>query len=48
MANAAGLEVNTWTVNDEANMRRLLPLGLGAIITDEVATLARVMKTTRA
>ena len=47
LASAAHLEVNTWTVNDEAEMRRLLPLGLGAMITDEVTKLARVMKTTR-
>ncbi len=28
------LPVNTWTVNDEAEMRRLLNLGVNAIITD--------------
>lgn len=39
----AGLEVNTWTVNAEHRMRELLPLGLGAIITDDPTMLARVM-----
>lgn len=38
------LPVNTWTVNEEADMRRLLELGVNAIITDVPDVLAAVMK----
>ncbi len=37
------LPVNTWTVNDEAEMRRLLALGVNAIITDVPDVLKTVM-----
>lgn len=37
------LPVNTWTVNDEAEMRRLLALGVNAIITDVPDVLKREM-----
>ena len=37
------LPVNTWTVNEEAEMRHLLALGVNAIITDVPDVLARVM-----
>lgn len=36
------LPINTWTVNDEAEMRRLLDLGVNAIITDVPDVLERV------
>lgn len=31
---AAGVEVHVWTINDEAEMRRLLALGVDGIVTD--------------
>ena len=31
---AAGVEVHVWTINDEAEMRRLLSLGIDGIVTD--------------
>lgn len=37
------LPINTWTVNDEAEMRRLLVLGVNAIITDVPDLLGQVM-----
>lgn len=38
------LPLNTWTVNDPADMRRLLALGVNAIITDVPDVLATVIK----
>lgn len=40
---AAGLAVNVWTVNDEADMRRLIEWGVTGIITDFPDRLARVL-----
>lgn len=40
---ALGVQVHYWTINDEAEMRRLLDLGADAIITDEVTRLKRVL-----
>lgn len=43
-ARELGLEVNTWTVNDPARMAELIPMGLGAIITDEPEKLAALLE----
>lgn len=40
----AGKMVIPWTVNDEADMRRLIAAGVTGIITDYPQTLARVLK----
>ena len=33
-AHAAGVEVHVWTVNEAADMRRLVALGVDGIVTD--------------
>lgn len=38
------LPINTWTVNDPLQMRRLLDLGVNAIITDVPDVLAQIIK----
>ncbi|MGH7361803.1 MAG: glycerophosphodiester phosphodiesterase [Candidatus Methylomirabilales bacterium] len=40
---AAGLRLYAWTVDDEAQMRRLVDLGLDGIITNHPARLRRVL-----
>lgn len=40
---ARGVQVHVWTVNDEADMRRLLEWGVDGIITDRPDVLARVL-----
>ena len=47
-ARRAGLDVNVWTVNDAAVMRRLITAGATAIITDEPGQLASVLTVPRA
>jgi glycerophosphoryl diester phosphodiesterase len=40
---AQGRVVHVWTINDEADMRRLLDLGVDGLVTDEAELLARVL-----
>ncbi|MBM7504763.1 glycerophosphodiester phosphodiesterase [Agromyces aurantiacus] len=42
-AHAAGVEVHVWTVNDVADMRRLLALGIDGIVTDRADLALRVV-----
>ncbi|MEI5582365.1 MULTISPECIES: glycerophosphodiester phosphodiesterase family protein [unclassified Agromyces] len=42
-AHAAGVEVHVWTVNEEADMRRLLALGIDGIVTDRADLALRVV-----
>ncbi|RBP64713.1 glycerophosphoryl diester phosphodiesterase [Brevibacterium sanguinis] len=43
-AHARGLLVHVWTVNDPADMRRLLAVGVDGIVTDEVALALSVLR----
>jgi glycerophosphoryl diester phosphodiesterase len=38
-----GIPVHVWTVDDEAEMRALLALGVDGIVTDRPDVLARVL-----
>lgn len=42
-AHRLGLKVHAWTVNDPADMRRLLGLGIDGIMTDDLIALRDVM-----
>ncbi len=42
-AHRAGVEMHVWTVNDEAEMRELLALGVDGIITDFPARLLKLL-----
>jgi len=42
-AHALGLQVHVWTVNEEAEMRRLLDLGVDVIMTDATELLQHVL-----
>lgn len=42
-AHSRGVRVDVWTINDPAQMRRLLDLGVDAIITDRPEELAKVL-----
>ena len=44
---AAGVEVHVWTVNDPADMARLLDLGVDGIVTDRCDILRRVVDSRR-
>ncbi len=47
-AHRRGLQVHVWTINEEADMRRLLDLGVDALVTDEAALLSSVLARTSA
>jgi glycerophosphoryl diester phosphodiesterase len=42
-AHRSGLQVHSWTINDEAEMRHLLDLGIDAIMTDRPRLLREVL-----
>jgi glycerophosphoryl diester phosphodiesterase len=42
-AHALGLLVHVWTINDPAEMRRLLELGVDGIVTDRADLLKQVL-----
>lgn len=45
MAQAMGLQVHAWTINDAAQMQHLLQLGVDALITDHPSTALEVVRT---
>lgn len=47
MCRQANLKVSVWTVDDPAQMRRVIQLGVDAIVTNRPDVLARVIETAR-
>ena len=43
-AHRLGLQVHVWTINEEAEMRRLLDLGVDGLVTDRPGLLKRVLE----
>ena len=43
-AHRHGLQVHVWTINDPAEMRRLLDLGVDGIVTDRADLLKQVLQ----
>ena len=44
VAHGVGLAVHVWTIDEEAEMERLLDLGVDGIITDRPSVLAEVLE----
>ncbi len=42
-AHELGLQVHVWTIDDEAEMRRLVEIGVDGIMTDEPVLLRTVL-----
>jgi glycerophosphoryl diester phosphodiesterase len=43
-AHRSGLRVHVWTIDDEAEMQRLLDIGVDGIMSDRIALLREVMQ----
>jgi glycerophosphoryl diester phosphodiesterase len=44
LAHASGRHVHAWTVDDRAEIERLLDMGVDGIITDRTGVLAQVLR----